>query len=358
MQKIHVLDMHLLNVTCDTYLRARLVRFEELLDSEKYYLKVGDTLAISVYLEENNCYKISLTNPISGLKTWFICKEHVEITVRPNLCEAMDISSCASVESYTSILEKFSKKYEIQKSPMSREGGLTRAGSADESEALKDLQVTAENDWSEGVFYGASDMDDNLGTYGEHVSYVPTQASPVKEADLKPISSTEVELKKFTTGKILFDTSHQMKVGIPDRVSVRIAKTLTQHLFEGLTHTQEIEIESIRISRFMTVILSGDGFKINPLHTNDEQIIEEEEFTQWNWEVTPLRGGKRQLFVNVTIRVKVDNEQGRKDLEALRKEIDITINPAYSIRSFASQYWQWILGSALIPIGLQILSKK
>lgn len=248
---------------------------------------------------------------------------------------------------------------EIQKSPMSREeGGFRRAGSADGSEALKGLQIITENDWSEGGFYGASDIDDNLGTYGGDISYVPTQALPVKKADLKPISLTEIELKKNTTGKILFDTPHQMKVGIPDRVSVRIAKTLTRHLFEGLTHTQEIEVESIRISRFMTVILSGDGFKINPLHMNAEQIIEEEEFTQWNWEVTPLKGGKRQLFVNATIRVKVDNEQGRKDLEALRKEIDITINPVYSVRSFASHHWQWILGSALIPIGLQILSKK
>jgi len=346
--------MQLLNVTYNTHLKARLIDFEELQDSEKYYLQVGDVLDVNAYLEEGDYYKIFLRNPISGLETWFICKEHVEITeFQPNdpfaIMQRGRVVNRATDDTYL-------RNDESQERPRTKRGG-----SALEGEALRALQYEAVDDWSGETYYGASDIGDNvLGTYEQPVpSCAPvTQSSPVRHAPLESTNSTEAELRKFTLGKVLFHSPNQMKVGVPAIVRVRISENLTQDFFKGLTHTQKIEVENIRISRFMTVILTGDDFKIKPFQKDDEQIIEEEDFTQWKWEVTPLKGGKRQLFVNVTIRVKVDNQHGSKNLEALNKEIDIIINPVYSVQNFASQHWEWILGSAFIPIALQILSKK
>ena len=132
-------------------------------------------------------------------------------------------------------------------------------------------------------------------------------------------------------GKILFDTPEQMKVGVSERVSLRITKELTYDFFEDLIHTQEVEVESIRVSQFMAASLRGDDFKIEALG-NEEQIIEDNDYTQWDWKVLPLKGGNRKLWASITIQVKVENEQARKTLPILEKEISVKINPVYSTK--------------------------
>ena len=147
-----------------------------------------------------------------------------------------------------------------------------------------------------------------------------------------------------------------MKVGIPERVGLRITKELTYDFFEDLIHTQGVEVESIRVSQFMSASLRGDDFKIEALG-NEEQIIEDNDYTQWDWKVLPLKGGNRKLWASITIQVKVENEQARKTLPILEKEISVKINPIYSTSTFFVQYWQWIIASAIIPIAGLLLKK-
>lgn len=182
-------------------------------------------------------------------------------------------------------------------------------------------------------------------------SYNPTQSAPVQNS-----STIDLELQKLTSGKVLFDTPDYMKVGITERISVRIVKTITQDFLEGLAHSQEAKIENIRISRYMIVNLRGDDFKVEALG-NEEQIIEDHDFTQWDWKVVPLKSGNRKLWVSITIQIKAENEQGRKTLPILEKEIPVKINPIYSTNTFVSQYWQWLIASAIIPI-VGLLLKK
>lgn len=44
----------------------------------------------------------------------------------------------------------------------------------------------------------------------------------------------EDEIKKLTPGRILFNPSQEMKVGIKERLEVRIAKNFTENLSSGL----------------------------------------------------------------------------------------------------------------------------
>jgi uncharacterized protein YegL len=180
---------------------------------------------------------------------------------------------------------------------------------------------------------------------------VPTAPAPLENS-----STIDAELKKLTSGKVIFDTPYCMKVGITERVSVRIAKTITQDFLEGLAYRQEAKIENVRISRYMTVSLKGDDFKIEALG-NEEQIIEDNDFTQWDWKILPLKGGNRKLWVSITIQVEAENEQARKTLPVLEKEIPVKINPFYSANTFVSQNWQWLIASAIIPV-VGLLLKK
>jgi len=122
-----------------------------------------------------------------------------------------------------------------------------------------------------------------------------------------------------------------------------------------LIHTQEVEVENIRVSQFMLANLRGDDFKIEALG-NEEQIIEDNDFTQWDWKVVPLKGGNRKLWA-ITIQVKVENGQALKTLPVKVKEISVKINPVYSTSNFVVQHWQWLIASAIIPI-VGLLLKK
>lgn len=269
-----------LKVIRDTYLKIRPVSTMELSEQEKWFVQDQNVLEILSYFEEGDYYKITLEFPISGLDTWFILQDHVEI-IQIDL-DALD--------------------------------------------ALREVEFSAER---------------------------LTSSPP----SLQTSNTIDAELKKLTSGKVLFDTPHQMKVGVSERVSVRIAKTITQDFSKGLAHSQEAEIENIRISRFMSVSLSGDDFKVEALG-NEEQIIEDNDFTQWDWKVVPLKGGNRKLWVSITIQVEAENEQARKSLPVLEKEILVKINPIYSTSTFVSQHWQWLIASATIPIVGLLLNKK
>jgi hypothetical protein len=157
-------------------------------------------------------------------------------------------------------------------------------------------------------------------------------------------------------GKAIIDAPHQMKVGVSEQVKVRISKFVTNAFFSGLAHSKEFEIENIRVSRFMAVSLRGDNFKIESFST-EQQIIEDHDFTQWEWKILPLKSGNRKLWVSISIQIKYENEQTSKTLPVLEKEIQVSINPVYSSNAFVKQYWQWLIASAIIPI-VALLVKK
>ncbi len=365
------MSTYTLKVTCNTYLKARPVPVVELSDQEKYRIQTEDVLEVTSFVGEGDHYKICLKVPISGSIRWFVFKDHVEIVL-------IHVSS---------ILEKSQN----QGYPFSELDPTNLSSEYQGSTSDKNSCVEGDCDYSFGISdensYVGSDCGsevDSLGTY-EDVDceatnvggvasaggfpipqYAPTSASPPIRSAPPPLlqsripqtsGTVDTELQGIISGKVLFDTPQQMKVGVSERVSVRITKAVTQDFFEGLSHSQEAKIENIRISRFMAVTLRGDNFKIEPFG-NEEQIIEDNDFTQWDWRVAPLKAGNRKLWVSITIQVKVENEQARKTLPVLEKAISVKINPIYSTSMFVGQYWQWFIASAIIPIVGLILSKK
>jgi hypothetical protein len=170
-------------------------------------------------------------------------------------------------------------------------------------------------------------------------------------------NSQNDELKKLFSGKLLIDTSHQMQVGVAEYVNVRIAETISQNFFEGLLDSQKSKVENIRTSRSMVVSLRCEDFKIQAL-SDEEQIIETNDYTQWQYKVVPLKSGTHKLLVAITILLKVEDEEARRTLPVLEKEVIVKINPTYSIKAFVLQHWQWVIASAIIPIVVMLLTKK
>ncbi|ACC84864.1 toll/interleukin-1 receptor domain-containing protein [Nostoc punctiforme] len=67
-------------VTYDNFLKLRPSKLAELAEDEKILIPVKRVLQIISYTEEKEYYRIILKNSINGKDTWFVRKEHIEIS--------------------------------------------------------------------------------------------------------------------------------------------------------------------------------------------------------------------------------------------------------------------------------------
>ena len=199
-----------------------------------------------------------------------------------------------------------------------------------------------------------------------HATAIPTPmptatATPAPSPSLTPTPSLqeliEEELNKLSSGRILFNYSEEMKVGVKERVVVRLTKNITENLTEGLEGVEAPQIETIEVGTFMTVKLTSrrDSFDINAL-SNEGQVVRTVGFTEWSWYVTPLKPGIHELLLTVTVRILIPGQDEQKiDWFVMDKQISVEVNPPYTIKRFIESYWQWIVGTiisaiAVIPI--------
>ena len=146
-----------------------------------------------------------------------------------------------------------------------------------------------------------------------------------------------------------------MKVGVKERVEVRITQNITENLTVGLKGQGKPQIEQIKVGTFVRVRLIGANFDIVPLNS-EEQIVGPDEFTQWSWDVTPLKSGLQDLHLTVSVRILIqDLPEQKKDLPVMDKWISVEVNPTYTFKRFIENYGRWIVTTiisviAIIPI--------
>ena len=181
----------------------------------------------------------------------------------------------------------------------------------------------------------------------------PLSQKYLREPDLTQI--VEDELNSLAKGQILFNPPQEMKVGVKERVEVRIAKTITEDLNVGLKGHGVPIIEEIRVGTFMRARLKGDNFNIEALSEKD-QLVTGEGFTQWNYNVTPLKSGIQSLSLTVTVRIKLPgNVEETKEIEVFDREISIHVNISYTLKKFIENYWWGIITLIIVPIVLLII---
>lgn len=168
------------------------------------------------------------------------------------------------------------------------------------------------------------------------------------EKDLSDI--VRDELKKLTTGQVLFNPPAEMQVGVSERVEVRISKNIAQDISSGLKGRGVPQVEKIKIGTFMKASLTGEKFKIEKIST-EEQVVGDEGFAQWDWNVTALEAGLQSLSLKITVRIKMPGgAEEYSELPVFDRKIKVKVNPFYSVKMFIVTYWQWIIVTIIIPI--------
>jgi len=157
------------------------------------------------------------------------------------------------------------------------------------------------------------------------------------------------ELARLPIGRIAFNPPERMKVGIKERIEVRISKDPDADIVSALTGQGVPQIEEIKVYEFMKVKLTGEEFDIDPLN-EEEQIIGPQGYTEWAWEVLPRKSGEKFLHLHVSLRIKIPFGEKTKDHPVMDKAILVKINPIYTAKVFCCAYWQWIATAIILPL--------
>lgn len=181
-----------------------------------------------------------------------------------------------------------------------------------------------------------------------HTNKESTQSEKQPNSELE--SLIENEVKKLQEGRILYNIPEKMKVGRAERVVVRIEKAATDAFEKNLEGSGNYEIDDIKVAPLMKVRLFGDG-KMQILEVSDpEQIVIGDYYSQWVWEVTPLKSGHTSISLVVSFKINIPDQVDRyQDYVLFDKQINVEINPLFSIRSFIENYWQWLVVTILVP---------
>lgn len=203
---------------------------------------------------------------------------------------------------------------------------------------------------------------------GQGYSYIAQSGNLFKSKNIANLtlvdSSKEV---KENVGLIAYSVPEEMAVGKNYSVKIRISKEDVKDVLINGNNDISINdkkiksvvtIDNVRVSNIMSAALTGtdDDFKIESLST-ETQDIEDQGYTEWEWNVKPLKSGKNVL--KLLVKVKLEKEESVfKDIVVFEKNISIKTNFAYSIKTFFSSNWQFFLTTFIIPFVIWWYNKK
>ncbi len=141
---------------------------------------------------------------------------------------------------------------------------------------------------------------------------------------------TPAQKKTRKRGRVLYRIPAKMQKAVTSTCIIRIApEDLPEAILrEDLEDADKAIIEDIRrIGKFMQVQLTdesdGKAFYVDARSTL-EQVVEEDDYTEWQYDVTPLLEGRHRLQLKVLVTL-VRDEYGKayKDVVVLDKEIEV-----------------------------------
>ncbi len=165
-----------------------------------------------------------------------------------------------------------------------------------------------------------------------------------------PIKSTPIQ-SVVSMGQIVYNIPDTMNVLQDYKIVIRISKESNlidiQENLNGRTVRSEIRVENRM--EVKVVDPSGDNFKIIPIN-RERQLVENGEYTQWFFSVTPLKSGedlKLDLVVSIII---------GEDIKEIvyTDSVLVKSSPTIQVKSWWDRNWSWVIEVMLIPFGIWI----
>lgn len=171
----------------------------------------------------------------------------------------------------------------------------------------------------------------------------------ITKQEARKKNSTKMTSTETNLGQILYKVPDTMQVMKNYEVIVRISKSQTNVEIRENLGGRVFE-KSIKTSNKMQVELidrTGSCFKL--IRVNVEKQLVDSSYTEWKFNVTPLKSGINKLDLVISIFKGDDIKQ-----IVYSDEIYVRSNPKAEIKSFWNENWKWFLEKFLIPLGTWI----
>lgn len=169
---------------------------------------------------------------------------------------------------------------------------------------------------------------------------------------------TKHDCERLVSGQLLFQPSRTMRQGQTYRVFARLARTPGVNIAEGLAG-YDFAIVTEKVSCKVSVNLDSEepaAFIIEkiPDGRKDEQILEPNSFSQWDWRVTPKKNGTLHLLLFVTPMLYVDGiGEELKQFSQPPKVITVSPDYWYASKAFVKDDWT-ILSGLLTAVAIPL----
>lgn len=162
-------------------------------------------------------------------------------------------------------------------------------------------------------------------------------------------------------GIVLYEIPDTMKIGNSYVAKLRISNGGGEIILEGIdieNKNKKIKVIKSRIGSIMGVKLSNIGnekdFDIRLLNSEIQVIEDGRNYTSWEWVITPLKGGNKILKMVIIIK----EGDFVKDIPVYEDYIYIRSSPGFYLFGFIEKYWQWLIGTIIIPLFLFIWNRR
>ena len=153
---------------------------------------------------------------------------------------------------------------------------------------------------------------------------------------------------KIKAGKLVYNMPNEMMEKKTYTIKIRINRdTLDNSIISNLDNP---DVSVIKTTKKMEVSIvdpspiSKKSFEI--VKSNDDnQLVEDGEYTEWIYNITPLRHGK--LNLNIVVSITMD---GDKKQVVYFKTLFVKSNPKADFIDFISDNWQWMISTLILPL--------
>lgn len=194
-----------------------------------------------------------------------------------------------------------------------------------------------------------------------HIDEMSFSMSENRELTEQPLVVETIENNRTITstnegGNVVYKIPTDMTVRSTYQVVVRISKSKVK-IYENLNGAVKSSIISVTQTMEVNLIDSSPSdykmFDIVPNNTGVQLVEDNEEVTQWTWDITPVRSGTSKLKIVISIiRDGVAKETVYEDTVVVRADVTKTVP------FFISKYWQWIFSTLIIPIVIWYYKRK
>ena len=168
---------------------------------------------------------------------------------------------------------------------------------------------------------------------------IPKEQIPFK-SNTSSIVNTETNL-----GQVVYKVPDTMQVMKNYEVIVRISKSQTNVEIHNNLNGKVFH-KNIKTSNKMQVELidpTENSFKITPVNVQKQLV--DSTYTEWKFNVTPLKSGTNKLDLVISIFKDDDIKQ-----VVYSDDIYVRSNPKAEIKSFWYDNWKWVFEKMLIPL--------